>query len=101
VLVSLITPRTIVSVGDSYCWDLWCVGVQQVNATAQGANTLYTADVTVNPGESVEASLSFVAPANAGKLYLMGKEGVMMPWLYMGFGSDVSLFHRRTLLRVL
>jgi hypothetical protein len=144
VLVSLLTPRTIVSVGDSYCWDLWCMGVLHVNATPQGANTLYTADVrvfcdsehthsvpaeaarnflyvldeqgrrfplerfsshldpdlTVNPGESVKASLTFLAPANAGKLYLMGAEGPMLPWVYVYFGSDVSLFHRRTLLRV-
>jgi uncharacterized membrane protein YhaH (DUF805 family) len=145
VLVSLLTPRTIVSMGDSYCWDLWCMGVQHVNAASQGANTLYTAevrvfcdsehthsvpaeaarrflyvldeqgrrfplerfsplpgaDITVNPGESVKASLTFLAPSNAGKLYLMGDDGVMLPWVYMYFGSDGSLFHRRTRLRVL
>ena len=145
VLVSLLTPRTVVSMGDSYCWDLWCMGVQHVNATPQGTNTLYTADVrvfcdsehthsvsaeaarrflylldeqgrrfpleqlssplgadiTVNPGESVKASLRFLAPSNAGKLYLMGDVGVMPPWVYVYFGSDVSLFHRQTRLRVL
>jgi hypothetical protein len=46
-LVSLITPRTIVSVGDSYCWDLWCLGIQKVNATPQGQNVLYTAEVSL------------------------------------------------------
>jgi hypothetical protein len=145
VLVSLLTPRTIVTVGDSYCWDLWCMGVQQVNSIPQGANTLYTAevrvfcdsehthsvpaeaarrflyvldeqgrrfplerfssrldpDLTVNPGETVKASLTFLAPSNAGKLYFAGDEGVMLPWVYMYFGTDVSLFHRRTLLSVL
>ena len=145
-LVSLLTPRTIVSVGDSYCWDLWCMGVQRVNSIPNGVNTLYTAEVrvfsdskhtqrvpaeaarrflnvldeqgrrfplqrissfpgdeiTVNPGESVKASLTFLARANARKLYLMGvgDEGVMLPWVYVYFGSDLSLFHRRTLLRV-
>src|ERR1700691_4688057 len=137
-LVSLLTPRTIVSMGDSYCWDLWCMGVQHVNAVPQGRNALYTAevrvfcdsrhtqrataeaarrflyvldeqgrrfplerfssfldpDLTVNPGESVQASLTFLAPTNARKLYLMGDEGVMLPWVYVYFGSDVSLFHR-------
>jgi hypothetical protein len=44
-LVSMLTPRTIVSIGDGYCWDLWCLGVEQVNATPQGQNTLYTAKV--------------------------------------------------------
>jgi hypothetical protein len=47
VLVSLLTPRTIVSVRDSYCWDLWCVGIQNVNSTPQGQNILYTAEVSL------------------------------------------------------
>ena len=141
VLVSLLTPRTIVSIGDGYCYDLWCIGVQRVDATPQGQNILYTAevrifsdanrvpaheknflyvvdeqgrrfplfhdsssvpvdDITVKPGESVSTSLSFLAPANARKLYLTG-ERLEMPWVYLYFGSAVSPFHRRTLLRVL
>jgi hypothetical protein len=145
-LVSLLTPRTIVSPGDGYCWDLWCMGVQHVSATPHGQNTLHTADVrifsdsthtlrapaelarsffcvldeqgrrypllrdasfanvdiTVNPGESVTSSLAFLAPAGARKLYLMGDDGALyLPWVYMYLGSDVSLFHRRTLLCVL
>ena len=44
-LVSTLTPRTIVSIGDGYCWDLWCLGVEQVSATPQDQNTLYTAKV--------------------------------------------------------
>ena len=47
VLVSLLTPRTIVNIGDSYCWDLWCVGIQSVNTTPQGQNILYTAQVSL------------------------------------------------------
>jgi hypothetical protein len=140
-LVSMLTPRTIVSVGDGYCWDLWCVGVEQVNAIPHGQNVLYTAnvrvfsdanrvptsrdkdflyaidergrryavfenssalqlDVKVFPRESVRTSLSFLAPANAGKLYLAGGE-VEMPWVYLYFGSDLNPLHRRTLLRIL
>ena len=140
-LVSLLTPQTIVSIGDGYCWDLWCLGVEQVNATPQGQDILYTAkvrlfsdanhvptsrakdflyaidehghrfsvfqnssalplDVTVRPSESVKTSLSFLAPANAKKLYLTGDE-VAMPWVYLYFGSDINPLHRRTLLRIL
>jgi hypothetical protein len=143
-LISLLTPRTIVSIGDSYCWDLWCVGIQNVNATAQGQNIVYTADValfadstttqhlpsdpsgkqffyvmdeqgrrfqiqqsafaatdiTVNPGESVKSSLTFLAPADARNLYLTGDVGAP-PWVSLYFGSDLNPFHRRTLLRVL
>ncbi len=139
-LVSLLTPRTIVSIGDSYCYDIWCIGVQGVNATPQGQNILYTArvrifsdadrvstsramdflyarddrgrrfplirdpsvipaDVTINPSESVETSLMFLAPASVRKLYLTGDYAVM-PWVPLYFGSDLSPFHRRTLLRL-
>jgi hypothetical protein len=60
------------------------------------------ADVTVQPGESVKSSLAFLAPPNARKLYLMGNAGqVFLPWVYLYFGSDISLFHRPTLLRIL
>lgn len=141
ILVSMLTPRTIVSIGDGYCWDLWCVGVEQVDASPQGHNILYTAkvrlfsdanrvvtsrtknflyaideqgqrfpvfqkrtalplDVTVHPGESMTTSLSFLAPAKAGKLYLTGDQ-VAMPWVYLYFGSDLNPLHRRTLLRIL
>ncbi len=143
VLVSLLTPRTIVSIGDSYCWDLWCVGIQNVNTTPQGQNMLYTAEVslfvdsataqievsdqpkrffyvvdeqgrrfpilayastarpnvTVKPGESVKSSLTFLAPANARKLYLTD-DLKWPPWVCLYFGSDLNPFHRRTLLRV-
>jgi hypothetical protein len=47
VLVSLLTPQTIVNIGDSYCWDLWCVGVRNVTATAQDKNILYTAEASL------------------------------------------------------
>jgi hypothetical protein len=143
-LVSLLTPGTIVDIGDSYCYDIWCLGVKQVNTTPSGQDTLYTAevrifvdskhphylpakqakgffyalddqgrrypllreasfvdaDVTIHPGESVKSSLAFLAPPNARKLYLMGKDGGL-PWVYLYFGSDISLFHRRALLRIL
>jgi hypothetical protein len=45
--VALLTPRTIVSIGDTYCWDDWCMGIQQVNAARQGENILYTAEVRI------------------------------------------------------
>jgi hypothetical protein len=147
ILVSLLTPGTVVNIGDSYCYDLWCFGVDQVNATPRGQDILYTAevrisvdsnqprrlpaeqaknffyvlddqgqrypllreasfvdaDVTVQPGESAKSSLAFLAPRKARKLYLKGDDdgGVHLPWVYLYFGSDVSLFHRPALLRLL
>ena len=146
VLVSLLTPEKIVSVGDSYCWDMWCVGVQTVETRPEGDQVLYTAEVslfadsnneqhvppadvarrffyvmdeqgrrfpiladssfsnigadaTVRPGESVKSSLTFLAPATAGRLYLTGDIGGP-PWVRLYFGSDLNPLHRRTLLRV-
>lgn len=139
-LVSLFTPRLIVNIGDGYCYDAWCVGVQRVNATAEGQNMRYTAevrifsdansaptsrakdflyardehgrrfplvqdpslipaDVTLDPGQSVKTSLTFLAPANTRNLYLTSEYAVM-PWVSLYFGSDVAPFHRRTFLRV-
>ena len=57
-------------------------------------------DVTLGPGQSVFTSLAFVAAANTRKLYLT-RDYPAMPWAQLYFGSDISLFHRRTLLRVL
>jgi len=143
VTVALLTPRTIVSIGDTYCWDSWCLGIQQVNAARQGENILYTAEVrilsdhnkasrvptelaksffdvldergrtfpllqsasfvdagvTLNRGESVQSSLTFLAPANARQLYLLGHDGGP-PWVYLAIGSDLAPFHRRALLRI-
>jgi hypothetical protein len=144
-LVSLLTPGTLVNIGDSYCYDLWCLGVNQVKATPSGRDILYEvrvtafvdsshthrlpaeaaksffyvlddhgqrypllreksfvdADVTVQPGASVESSFAFLAPLNARKLYLMGDDHNWLPWVYLYFGSDISLFHRPALLRIL
>jgi hypothetical protein len=47
-LVSLLSRRTIVNVGDSYCWDLWCVGIQNVMPAPHGADILYTAEVSLS-----------------------------------------------------
>jgi hypothetical protein len=145
VLVSLLIPRTVVNIGDSYCYDLWCVGVNQVNATPKGQNIRYEvrvtafvdsshthhlpaseatsffyvlddqgrgyglmrdasfvdANVVLQPGETLQSSFAFIASAKARKLYLVGKDYGWLPWVYLYFGSDFSLFHRRPLLRIL
>ncbi|MBZ5580252.1 MAG: hypothetical protein LAP40_27155 [Acidobacteriia bacterium] len=142
--VSLLTPRTIVSIGDSYCFDNWCIGVQNVTATPQGQSVLYQAhvrifsdtdlgaatargaaiylldeqgrrfplladplatpfDVNLQPRQSVTTSLTFRAAADARHLFLTGDGpsiGLPALWVSLYLGSDTSLFHRRTLLRV-
>src|SRR5579862_9725021 len=46
-IVALLTPQTIVNIGDGYCWDLWCLGVERVNSVPQGQNVLCTAQVRI------------------------------------------------------
>jgi hypothetical protein len=140
--ISVMTPRTIVSIGDGYCYDLWCVGVQRVETIPQGQSVLYKThvrlfsdansvrtsahgesvylvdqqgrrfplvaspaanplDVTLGPGETVNAELTFVAAADARQLYLTKDSGILPPWVFLYLGSDLSPLHRRTLLRVL
>jgi len=137
ILVSVLTPRTIVSVGDGYCYDLLCIGVQKVDAAPQGQSVVYNAqirlfsdadhvqtsthgasiyvldergrrfplsplgDVTLSPGESVSTQLTFAAPADSRQLFLTKDSGVLPPWVFLYLGSDISPFHRRTLLRML
>jgi hypothetical protein len=35
VVVSLTTPRKVIAIGDSYCYDSWCIAIEKVSATAR------------------------------------------------------------------
>jgi type II secretory pathway pseudopilin PulG len=138
--VSLLSPRTIVSVGDSYCDDIWCISVEGVHTQASALETTWRVgvrifsdanrvqisargasiwltddrgrrfplledrsappfDMTLNPGQSVRTSLTFVAPSDVQHLYLTGSgTPSLLARLYPG--SDDSLLHKPTLLRV-
>jgi hypothetical protein len=128
--VSLVTPQKIVSIGDSYCWDLWCVGIQKVNMAPQGQDVLYTAEVSVSVDsvslppkpEASAANSFFYAFDERGRRYpvtaIPGKSSLTFvapanarelylsgditapPWVRLYFGSDLNPFHRRTLLRI-
>jgi len=142
IAASLLSPGKIVNIGDSYCEDLWCIGVTGVSHQPLGRETLYKLDVrifsdanrvptsakgaslylmdehgrrfplvddraavpyyvTLNPGQSIRTSLTFVAAADARQLFLTGDAGPPPFWGKLYFGSDDSLLHKRTLLRVL
>ena len=45
VVIGWTSPQTVVRLGDSYCWDLWCMGIQRVNATPRGSDIAYRIDV--------------------------------------------------------
>jgi len=60
-------------------------------------------DVTLKPGQTVRTSLTFLTAADAKNLFLTGKADALQPpfWSRLYFGSDDSLLHKPTLLRVL
>jgi hypothetical protein len=91
--VALLTPRTIVSIGDIYCWDSWCMGVQQVSAARQGEAILYTAEVLIVS----EHSRPTRVPANVAKRFfdVHDERGRTYPLLQNAsfVDADVTLSH--------
>lgn len=151
VMIGWTSPQTVVKLGDSYCWDLWCMGIQKVTATPRGTDVAYKLDVRVfsdantvktsidearlflvddrgrrfsmiddpsvipidtrlEPGQSIETSLSFVAPADATRLFLMGDAPLPghlpIGWRFLAMYMDLhlgyeKLAHKPTVLSVL
>jgi hypothetical protein len=44
-VVSLLTPQRIINIGDSYCMDIWCIGIERVNTMPRGREIVYKIDV--------------------------------------------------------
>jgi len=151
VVIGWMSPQTVVTRGDSYCWDLWCMGIQRVQTTARGAEMVYTIDVRffsdansvktgmdearlflvddrgrrfslvedrsvipintrLDPGQSLETSLTFVTPDDATHLFLTGDAPVPghlpVAWRFLALYMDLhigyeKLAHKPTLLRVI
>ena len=40
-----VSPERVIKLGDSYCWDLWCMGIDEVNTTPRGQEIIYKIDV--------------------------------------------------------
>ena len=45
--ISLITPQTVVNIGDSYCEDLLCMGIDKVEAAPRGQDVVYSLNVHI------------------------------------------------------
>lgn len=46
-VISWVAPQTVIKLGDSYCWDLWCMGIEKVTAIPRDGQVVYTIDVRV------------------------------------------------------
>lgn len=151
VVIGWMSPQIIVKLGDSYCWDLWCMGIQTVHATPRGPEMVYTIDVRffsdansvttgidearlflvddrgrrfslvddpsvipintrLDPGQSLNTSLTFVTPADATHLFLTGDaplpSHLPIGWRFLAMYMDLhvgyeKLAHKPTVLSVL
>jgi hypothetical protein len=45
--ISLLTPRTIVKIGETYCWDINCLGIDEVIPPVQASDGVYKLNVHV------------------------------------------------------
>src|SRR5882724_5087426 len=43
--ISLLTPRTIVTIGETYCWDNLCLGIDEVVFPDQASEAVYKLNV--------------------------------------------------------
>jgi len=146
-----VSPERVIKLGDSYCWDLWCMGIDKVNAIPRGQETIYKIDVhffsdantvktgtddalvylvddrgrrfplvddpsvipintRLDPGQSLNTSLTFVAPTDATHLFLTGDaplpDHIPLPWRFFKIYADLhfgyeKLKHKPTVLQVL
>src|SRR5437867_75694 len=68
--IALLTPRTIVKVGENYCEDINCLGIDEVHAQAQASATVYKLDVHIfSDANTVKVSFKDFS------LYLMDERG--------------------------
>jgi len=146
-----VSPGRVIKLGDSYCWDLWCMGIDKVNATPRGQEMIYKIDVhffsdantvktstddalvylvddrgrrfslvddrsvtpintRLDPGQSLNTSLTFVAPPDATHLFLTGDaplpDDIPLAWRFFKIYADLhfgyeKLKHKPTVLQVL
>src|SRR5437867_2613222 len=45
--ISSLAPQKIIKLGDSYCWDSWCMGIERVNSTSRGREVEYKVDAHI------------------------------------------------------
>jgi hypothetical protein len=140
VVIGWASPQTVITRGNSYCWDLWCMGIQNVTATARGPETVYTIDVRffsnansvttgldearlflvdergrrfasvddpslvpigtrLDPRQSLDTSLTFVAAADATHLVLTGDaplpDHLPFGWRFLAMYMDLHLGYEK------
>ncbi len=74
IAVSLGTPQKIINAGDSYCVDIWCIGIDGVSPKPFGHEIVYKVDVRIfSDANRVKTG------AKGASLYLMDERGRRFP----------------------
>ena len=72
--ISLLAPQRIIDIGNSYCWDNWCMGIEKVNTAPRGQEIVYSVDVRIfDADERVKTSIK------GASVYLMDERGRRFP----------------------
>ena len=72
--LSFITPQTVVNIGDSYCEDLLCMGIDKVEAEPRGQDVVYSLNVHIfSDANRVKTS------AKGAHLYLFDEKNRRFP----------------------
>jgi len=75
--ISLVTPRTIVKVGETYCEDILCLGIDTVIPPAQASVATYKLNVHIfNDANTVKISFKNISP------YLVDEHGRRFAMVY-------------------
>jgi len=73
-VIQLLMPQRVINTGDSYCWDLWCMGIDKVSTVPRGQATEYTIDVHIfSDANTVNTSL------DGTEVFLMDDQGRRFP----------------------
>jgi len=72
--VAGLTPQTIVKIGDSYCADIRCLGIDAVRTEAKGSETVYNLDVHIfSDTDTIKVSFGKIS------LFLLDEQGRRFP----------------------
>jgi len=73
-VISLLAPQRIIDIGNSYCWDNWCMGVEKVNTALRGQEIVYKVDLRIfDADERVATSIK------GASVYLADERGRRFP----------------------
>src|SRR5215472_15947483 len=74
IAVSLLSPQKVVDIGDSYCEDIWCIGIERVNVEPLDGSKKYDVAVRIfSVANSTDIS------AKGASLYLMDERERLFP----------------------